>query len=224
MTQTVTAVLRSCKILALDREVTNSLKIGAVVTRLRRAFIFTLAALCAGGIAVAQDAVPAIALPDPHLFPGATNPNITPENINENICRSGWSTRSIRPPASYTTALKRVQMRSLGYTTPNPLPRVQTASGKSTKPDLKQCVDDSSNLACYEEDHLVSLELGGDPRSPSNLWPEPWFGPWNAHVKDRLENVLHRMVCAGETPLREAQQAIASDWVAAYRKYVGDVP
>jgi hypothetical protein len=73
-------------------------------------------------------------------------------------------------------------------------------------------------------DHLVSLELGGDPRNPDNLWPEPWFGPWNAHVKDRLDNRLHQMVCAGEIPLREAQQAIATDWVAAYRKYVGNAP
>ena len=190
------------------------------VMRLRRVFV-VFAVLCASGIATAQDTVPTIALPSPHLFPGTTNPHITPENIDENICTKGWSTTSIRPPSSYTTALKREQMNSLGYTTPNPLPRVPTKTGTGTKPDLTKCVDRSANLACYEEDHLVSLELGGDPRSPSNLWPEPWFGPWNAHVKDTLENRLHRMVCVGQLPLREAQQAIATDWVGAYRKYVG---
>jgi hypothetical protein len=188
------------------------------------AFVVAVAVLCAGGIDNAQNAVPAIAVPNPQLFPGATNPDITPENISENICKKGWTTKPIRPPASYTTALKRVQLKSLGDTTPNPLPPVPTNSGKSTKPDLSKCVEHSSNVACYEEDHLISLELGGDPRSPDNLWPEPWFGPWNAHVKDTLENRLHGMVCAGEIPLRDAQQAIATDWVAAYRTYVRDVP
>jgi hypothetical protein len=24
----------------------------------------------------------------------------------------------------------------------------------------------------YEEDHLISLELGGAPRDPKNLWPQ----------------------------------------------------
>jgi hypothetical protein len=192
--------------------------------RLRRAFVVALAALCARGMVSAQAAVPAIAVPNAHLFSGATNPDIVPENISENICNKGWTTKSIRPPASYTTALKRSQLQSLGDRTPNPLPRVPTKSGNRTKPDLSKCVDHSANLVCYEEDHLISLELGGDPRSPDNLWPEPWFGPWNAHVKDRLENTLHKMVCSGEISLGEAQQAIATDWVAAYRKYVGEVP
>ena len=87
---------------------------------LRRAFIVSVVVLCASGVVCAQDAVPAVALPNPHLFPGATNPNITPENISENICKRGWTTKSIRPPASYTPALKRVQLKSLRYTRPNP--------------------------------------------------------------------------------------------------------
>jgi len=32
----------------------------------------------------------------------------------------------------------------------------------------------SDNPACYEEDHLISLENGGDPKDPKNLWPEPY--------------------------------------------------
>ena len=132
----------------------------------------------------------------------------------------GWSTKSIRPPTSYTNALKKTQLNSLGYTVPNPLPRVTTKSGKTTQPDISKCVEHSANLSCYEEDHLISLELGGDPRNPNNLWPEPWFGPWNARDKDMLEGKLHRMVCDGQIPLRDAQKAIATDWVGAYRKYV----
>jgi hypothetical protein len=33
--------------------------------------------------------------------------------------------------------------------------------------------------------------------------------------------VLNRLVCAGRLSLREARRAIAADWLAAYRRYVG---
>ncbi len=50
----------------------------------------------------------------------------------------------------------------------------------------------------YEVDHLISLELGGS-NSIKNLWPQSYkTKPWNAYVKDQLENKLHRMVCSGE--------------------------
>lgn len=76
----------------------------------------------------------------------------------------------------------------------------------------------------YEVDHLISLELGGS-NSIKNLWPESYrTQPWNAHVKDKVENKLHRMVCSGEIDLKTAQQEIASDWIAAYQKYVGAEP
>jgi len=72
----------------------------------------------------------------------------------------------------------------------------------------------------YEVDHLVSLELGGS-NSVRNLWPEPYTGDWNAHIKDRLEDKLHAMVCDGQIDLQSAQQEIATNWIAAYLKYVG---
>lgn len=73
----------------------------------------------------------------------------------------------------------------------------------------------------YEVDHLVSLELGGS-NDISNLWPEPYEGEWGARTKDKLEDELHHRVCAGTVPLAQAQQEIATDWVAAYKKYVGN--
>jgi hypothetical protein len=74
----------------------------------------------------------------------------------------------------------------------------------------------------YEVDHLVSLELGGADEL-KNLWPQSYKTvPWNARVKDRLENYLRREVCAGRLPLATAQAEIARDWIGAYRKYLGD--
>ena len=73
----------------------------------------------------------------------------------------------------------------------------------------------------FEVDHLISLELGGADVA-ANLWPQSYDTlPWNAHVKDKLENRLHALVCAGTLSLQSAQQEIAADWIAAYEKYLG---
>jgi len=131
-----------------------------------------------------------------HLFtPGAINTTVTQENISSTICVSGY-TKTIRPSSSYTTKLKKQQL----------------ASTYSFYKDSK--------TADFEEDHLIPLELGGNPTDPKNLWPEPWSGSNNAHVKDQLENKLHEMVCAGILPLQVAQRAIANDWIDAYQKCV----
>jgi anti-sigma factor RsiW len=71
----------------------------------------------------------------------------------------------------------------------------------------------------YEVDYLITPALGGadDIR---NLWPQPYAdGEWNAHVKDALEDHLHRQVCSGMLDLATAQRDISADWIAAYRKY-----
>ena len=68
-------------------------------------------------------------------------------------------------------------------------------------------------------DHLIPLELGGAPRDPANLWPEPCTAvaadgtPAGARVKDRFENWLHDEVCSGVLSLVAAQQQIAGEWV-----------
>ena len=73
----------------------------------------------------------------------------------------------------------------------------------------------------YEVDHLISLELGGS-NSVLNLWPQSYLTqPWNAHVKDRLENKLHAMVVSGQMSLPNAQRMIATNWIAAYKKVFG---
>jgi hypothetical protein len=71
----------------------------------------------------------------------------------------------------------------------------------------------------YEVDYLVTPALGGadDIR---NLWPHSYSATvWNARVKDDLEDRLREMVCDGSLDLAEAQQEIAGNWIAAYKKY-----
>jgi hypothetical protein len=68
----------------------------------------------------------------------------------------------------------------------------------------------------YRIDHLVPLELDGR-NSIRNLWPQPVK---TSYAKDRLENTLHSMVCAGQITLASAQRAIRTNWARAYRLYV----
>lgn len=146
-----------------------------------------------GAQRVAQ--VYAVRVGSPELYPdssqayGVVNPNITQSNINQTICNKNWSTKSIRPPVSYTNALK-VKLFNNGY-----------------HYSLDKSIKDS------ELDHYISLELGGDPRSEQNLWLESYLTTPNAKDKDRVENFLHKQVCAGKITLQEAQREITGDWV-----------
>ncbi len=132
-------------------------------------------------------------LPNPHLTPGVPNPAVTQENIGQTVCVKGY-TKTIRPPANYTNALKKKQLLQYGYADLNPRD--------------------------YEEDHLIALSIGGAPFDAGNLWPEPRLSEWGAKKKDQLEFVLYKLVCAHQVSLLDAQQAMASDWISAWKKYV----
>jgi hypothetical protein len=123
-------------------------------------------------------------LPDSTCTPGELNPQVNQSNIQQTICTPGF-TRTIRPPVSFTDPLKLEQMRSYQLTQP---------------------------ASAYELDHLISLELGGNPTSPKNLWPEAYAPTPGAHEKDRVENYLHKQVCAGAMSLADAQAKITGDW------------
>jgi hypothetical protein len=69
----------------------------------------------------------------------------------------------------------------------------------------------------YEVDHLVSLELGGS-NDISNLFPEAAEPRPGFHEKDAVENYLHAQVCNGAVPLLQAQQEIATNWLAVYQQ------
>lgn len=67
----------------------------------------------------------------------------------------------------------------------------------------QMAADDHRGLpvSAYELDHIVPLELGGSSMNPANLQLQTWD---RARIKDRLENRLHREVCAGDMPLVDA--------------------
>ena len=69
----------------------------------------------------------------------------------------------------------------------------------------------------YEVDHLVSLELGGS-NEIANLWPELASPKPGFHEKDKVENYLHDQVCSGAVSLQQAQQEIATNWLAVYNQ------
>jgi hypothetical protein len=74
-----------------------------------------------------------------------------------------------------------------------------------------------------EIDHIVSLELGGS-NDIANLYPEEATFRNHApgyHTKDRLENRLHDLVCAGSLRLRTVQRQIAANWQALYKRVFG---
>jgi len=129
------------------------------------------------------------------VTPGEIDPGITQVNIQTTICVSGYSA-TIRPSSSYTTKLKKLQL----------------ATSYSFYHDLK--------TGDFEEDHLISLEIGGNPTSSLNLWPEAYAGVYGARLKDQLENKLHELVCSGQIALKVAQEAIALNWITAYGQYV----
>lgn len=71
----------------------------------------------------------------------------------------------------------------------------------------------------YEVDYLVTPALGGAD-DIHNLWPHSSSATaWNSQVKDALEDRLRDLVCSGNLDLGEAQRAIASNWIVAYKKY-----
>jgi hypothetical protein len=58
-----------------------------------------------------------------------------------------------------------------------------------------------------------------------NIWPEPrrsLAGEWDDIAKDQLERRLAALICSGQLDAREAQRAIAEDWVGAFQRYIGE--
>jgi hypothetical protein len=119
-------------------------------------------------------------LPIPQVTAGATNPTVTQSNIAITICKAGY-TATIRPKSSFTTALKKKQLAS-------------TYSRYG-----------STSTSLFEEDHLIPLEVGGNPTSVQNLWPQLWQGDFGARKENALENKIHELVCTNKMKLKSAR-------------------
>jgi hypothetical protein len=135
-----------------------------------------LLALVAAAVVAASALASTASLAPPTHTPGARYSAVTQKALFKTVCRVGW-TATIRPPSSYTSALKRAQLAQFHYADRNP--------------------------SHYEEDHLISLEIGGAPRSTRNLWPQPWTQA--RHDDYGIEAPLHRQLCDGTLTLRQAQ-------------------
>ena len=134
-------------------------------------------------------------LADPALTPGVAR-----HLSRKAICSTKWG----KDARHVTEAMKRDVFAKYGL------------SGN----DDPACVADSRGRHC-EIDHLISRELGGAD-DEANLWPEPYgTEPWNAARKDRVENRLHKELCAGNISLSAAQLEIKTDWRVPYKRYFG---
>ncbi|MFF5307652.1 hypothetical protein ACFY5F_50775 [Streptomyces sp. NPDC013161] len=132
-------------------------------------------------------------LEDPTCTPGAISPAVTQANLKSTICRKGGYTSGIRPSTSVTGKEKELNAASYGFT---------------------------GRMGDAEYDHLISLQLGGDPNDYRNLWVEPADpghkkGSGVNNAKDPVETKLHTAVCKGKVTLAAAQKAIVTDWTTA---------
>jgi len=148
-------------------------------------------------IAAVFFSLPALAgdLPDPQLTPGALSPDVVRNVTVQELCTT--STKLVRnvPESVKKRVYDSYHMK------------------QEHRPD---CTGPAH--ACTEMDHDCSLEHGCN-NDPKNLWPQAYDGtPWNAHVKDKLENELHKRICSGKITIKQAQTCISTDWIACYQE------
>lgn len=174
-----------------------------------------LALLASASIASAEDWP---TRPDPSLTPGAVDEAIT---IDE-ICDTIWGDEQ-----RVITAEDKAAVLAAYHFNVRQCPLTEIKRNNVRR-----------KVRRSEFDHLVSCELGGagckhrGATVRKNLWPQ-CYEPvekvkaqqaWGAHKKDRLENELHRRVCAARSPelLSEYRRKIAADWIALYGEIFGD--
>lgn len=131
----------------------------------------------------------AVLLPDPAVTPGVVNPETSGVNARTglpHICDSDFRTGPYRKT---TAKMKRDVCAEYGYS-------------------AEDCPGPTVEL-----DHLLPLEDGGAD-DEKNLWVQPYTGI-GAHVKDKLENAAHRLVCEQKSiSLGDFQKCVVQDWYA----------
>jgi uncharacterized protein DUF3761 len=135
-------------------------------------------------------------------------------------CTLGPSPDRRCSPGAYYSKLTKAVICSSGF---------HTSSIRNVSEAEKFAVEREYGLAAkhygnaLEIDHIVSLELGGS-NDIANLFPERAGTGLGYRVKDRLENRLRVIVCAGEIDLRSAQRQLAANWRALYKQVYGAMP
>jgi hypothetical protein len=139
---------------------------------------------------------------------------------------SAWPVRRARPPeaeiapaAAWTPGSVSALTRDAVCSAPGGEAPSPVVSASVAREVFRRYGIHNPRPRSYELDYLIPPALGGTS-DPRNLWPQPYSaGVWNARVKDALEDRLRTLVCEGNLDLAIAQRDLASDWIAAYKKY-----
>lgn len=158
-----------------------------------------LAATLANAPYIAPDGRTVSQLITAHVLP---DPSITPGVMNPNVTPATTAkttcvhgwTATVRPPTSFTDKLR----------------NGDTPAG--------------SKPLDGELDHLVSIEDGGAPADPKNLWWMAYHDRYGARVKDVLETRVAHLACQGKITLDQARAALSPNWLIGYVQYVGPLP
>ena len=171
-----------------------------------------------GGVAVWLTGAPKPKNGNAAVDVGATVP-LAPRTKTSRCLLDANPDRACSPGAHYSKLTKHVICS----------PSFHTGTIRNVPDSVKFAVEAEYGLKpghygkALEIDHLVSLELGGS-NDIANLFPEKLNAQPGYRVKDRLENRLHALVCAGRYNLRSTQAAIARDWQQLYRQVYGQSP
>jgi hypothetical protein len=140
--------------------------------------------------------------------------------VQQSHCRLGALPDRRCSPGAYSSGLTKRVICSSGF---------RTSDYRNVPLAEKRAVEQEYGLApksygsMLEIDHIVSLELGGS-NDIANLYPERANAHPGYHVKDKLENKLHKLVCANLLDLTRTRRAIASNWERLYLKIYGVAP
>jgi hypothetical protein len=135
-------------------------------------------------------------------------------------CRLGPNPDRRCSPGAYYSKLTKAVICSTSF---------RTSSIRNVPQSEKYAVEAEYGMAqklygsSLEIDHIVSLELGGS-NDISNLFPERASPAPGYHVKDKLENKLHSLVCSGQMTPSSARVGIATNWQKLYRNVYGTAP
>lgn len=145
------------------------------------------------------------------LAAGAVTAGTVVTATNTSACHQRTSNGQQLPDSGCTPGVVDVKVTTADLC-PHLGPSVVRLVTQATKDAVRARYSDHT---AGEIDHLISLELGGT-NDPANLWPEDGKIP---NPKDKVEDALHRWVCAVPSAARlaQAQSAIRTDWTTAER-------